>query len=132
MNDALSNLKSAKEYLQLPYTIEIQHDNSVDPPGWVARVVELPGCITQADSLEELGSMVEEAMLLWIETELADGAVIPLPRTVDDFSGRFLLRLPRSLHRDLVYAAEREGVSLNAFVSTILTREMGRREVALE
>lgn len=122
-------LRTAKDYLQLPYTIQIQHDTSVDPSGWVARVAELPGCITQADTLEELGSMIEEAILLWIETELEDGAAIPLPRNLDDFSGRFLLRLPRSLHRDLVLTAEREGVSLNALVNSILNREIGRREI---
>ena len=48
--------------MQLPYTIEVHHDTSVDPSGWVARVVELPGCITQADTLEELGEMIKEAM----------------------------------------------------------------------
>jgi RNA polymerase sigma-B factor len=38
----------------------------------------------------------------------------------DQRSGRLLLRLPRSLHADLVATAEREGVSLNAYISGTL------------
>lgn len=77
-----------------------------------------------------IGEMIEEAMLLWIETELEDGALIPEPRPLHDYSGRFVVRMPRSIHRDLVSAAKREGVSLNAFVNSILIREIGRREVS--
>ena len=36
-------------------------------------------------------------------------------------SGRLLLRMPRPLHDDLADAAEREGVSLNRFITGILT-----------
>ena len=118
--------RSLEEYLLLPYTIEVHHDTSVDPPGWVARVVELPGCITQADSLQELGEMIEEAMRLWIEIELEDGAQIPEPRPVDAYSGRFLVRMPGSIHRDVIRAAKREGVSLNAYINSVLAREVGR------
>jgi hypothetical protein len=36
-------------------------------------------------------------------------------------SGRLLLRMPPSLHAELARAAEREGVSLNAFISSALS-----------
>lgn len=68
------------DYLNLPYTIEVVRDNAPDNPGWVARVVELPGCITQADRWEELGEMIQEAMRLWINSAMEDGAEVPLPR----------------------------------------------------
>jgi RNA polymerase sigma-B factor len=51
----------------------------------------------------------------------------PLPREEDapkpggGHSGRLLLRMPRSLHDDLAKAAEREGLSLNRFITGILT-----------
>jgi antitoxin HicB len=76
--------RTPEEYLELPYTIEVFYDDSDGKPGWVARVVELPGCITQGDTFEELGEMIREAMLGWIEIELEDGAEIPEPRPVDD------------------------------------------------
>lgn len=38
------------------------------------------------------------------------------------FSGKFTVRLPRSLHQALVDRAEKEGVSLNLFVTNALSR----------
>jgi RNA polymerase sigma-B factor len=43
-------------------------------------------------------------------------------------SGRLLLRMPRPLHDDLAEAAEREGVSLNRFITDTLTAAIDRRE----
>jgi len=40
--------KSLDYYMGLPYTIEIIPDE--DEGGYVARISELPGCLTQADT----------------------------------------------------------------------------------
>ena len=66
------NTRSVEEYLKLPYTIEIIREEDEENPGWVARVVELNGCITQADTFEELGEMIEDAMRVWIEVAQED------------------------------------------------------------
>ena len=83
--------KSVDQYLKLPYTIEITRDDDIDNPGWAACVVELNGCITQADTFEELGSMIEEAMRLWIEVAMEDGLPIPEPRQIETYSGKFVV-----------------------------------------
>jgi len=114
------NHRSIEEYLQLPYTLEITHDSDPDNPGWVARVVELPGCLTQADTFEELELMIQDAIRLWIAVAIEDGLPIPEPKPVEAYSGKFVVRVPRSLHRQLVEAAGREGVSLNAYINVIL------------
>jgi antitoxin HicB len=118
--------KNLDYYLGLPYTIEVIRDAGEEYSGWFARVVELPGCMTQGDTFEELGEMIEDAMRGWIETALEDGQEIPEPRPVESYSGKFIVRVPRSLHRELVDAAEREGVSLNMFVSTALGKAVGQ------
>lgn len=117
---------TVKQYLELPYTIEVTKDESDEYAGWFARVVELPGCMTQADTFEELSAMIEDAMTAWIESALEDGESIPLPRSVEDYSGRFVVRIPKSLHRELVEMAEREGVSLNTFVNVALGKVTGQ------
>jgi antitoxin HicB len=119
------NARNIEDYLRLPYTIEVIRDDDEENPGWVARVVELPGCITQGDTFEELGEMIEDAMRGWIEVALEDGIPIPEPRPVEEYSGKFVVRVPKSLHRELVESAVREGVSLNAFVSAALGRAVG-------
>ncbi|MBX3000669.1 MAG: type II toxin-antitoxin system HicB family antitoxin [Caldilineaceae bacterium] len=120
--------KTVEEYLQLPYTIEIVRDEGDGFAGWFARVLELPGCMTQADTFDELDEMIEDAMRSWIEVALDNGLPIPEPRTQDQYSGKFVVRVPRSLHRDLVTAAERDGVSLNAFVNVALARSVSMTE----
>ena len=118
--------KDLSYYLSLPYTIEVILDNDEENPGWVARVVELPGCITQADCFEELGEMIQDAMRGWIEVGLEDGITIPEPYSHEDYSGKFVVRVPKYLHRELVKTAERENVSLNAFISTTLGKAVGQ------
>ena len=117
---------TVEQYLELPYTIEVTKDESDEYAGWFARVVELPGCMTQADTFEELSVMIKDAMTAWIESALEDGESIPLPRSIEDYSGRFVVRIPKSLHRELVEMAEREGVSLNTFVNVALGKVAGQ------
>ncbi len=40
-------------------------------------------------------------------------------------SGRLLLRMPKTLHAELTRAAEREGVSLNQFITSALSSIVG-------
>lgn len=116
--------RTLEEYLALPYTVEILPDQAEETPVWVARVVELPGCLTQADSFTELEGMIEDAKRLWLQTALEDGIPIPEPRQTETYSGKFVLRLPKSLHRQLVTQAEMEGVSLNQYINVILAKSV--------
>ncbi len=117
--------KTLDHYMGLPYTIEVRHDSESERP-WFARIAELPGCMTEAPTFEELGPMIEDAMRSWIEVGLEHGDPIPEPRDAGGFSGKVNLRMPRSLHRDLVRRAEAEGVSLNQYMTTALARSVGR------
>lgn len=85
-------MMTVEDYLALPYTIEVVKDEGEEYSGWFARVVELPGCMTQADTFAELSEMIRDAMTGWLETALEDGETIPLPRTVEDYSGRVELQ----------------------------------------
>jgi antitoxin HicB len=120
--------RTIEEYLRLPYTIQIAHDVGEDYDVWFARVVELPGCVTEVDTLEELGPMIEDAMRAWISSAIEDGQPIPEPRPTEDYSGKLMVRLPKSLHRELAETAEREAISLNSCLT--LTLERGLRAPA--
>ncbi len=119
--------KTIEETLKMPYTIEVKFDQGEHFSGWFARVVEWPGCMTQADSFVELGEMIQDAMRAWIETAIEDGQEIPEPRPAGEFSGKFIVRVPKSLHRELVKIADREGVSLNAFANVALAKAVGAK-----
>lgn len=104
-------------YLALSYPFRA----SADPEGgYVITFPDLPGCMTQVENAADIGPVAEEARRLWIMTEYEEGESIPLPSYPEEYSGKFNLRLPRSLHRRLAELAEREGVSLNQLVASLL------------
>jgi antitoxin HicB len=115
------------EYLGLPYTISLTPEQSAEAPAWVARVDDLPGCVAQAESRDGALDRVQDAMRVWISTALEEGVEVPKPRADSDYSGRFLVRVPRGLHGRLAREAQRQGTSLNQFVSSALAGAVGWR-----
>ena len=107
--------KKVKEYLELPYNFIVQPIKDERGFYFYARVLELDGCQSTGETFEEAYENVKEAMELWIEEKLKAGLEIPLPVGYDDFSGKFVVRIPKSLHYKLTVEAEREGVSLNQY-----------------
>lgn len=104
-------------YLNLKYPILVYEDPD---GGYVAEIPGLPGCFTQAETPDELMEMVADAKRAWIESAYEDGCEIPVPRTEGEYSGRFVVRAPATLHRRLAQAAAQEGVSLNQYVVQLL------------
>ncbi len=107
--------RNAKFYLKQPYSMSIHeiHDNS--GTYFLGRYPELEGCQSHADTIEELIKNMKIALEGYIESNLEHNIPIPLAKSDDDFSGRFMVRVPKSLHRKLVMEAEREGTSLNQY-----------------
>jgi len=116
--------KDLDYYMALPYAITVIPDPHSG--GYVAKVNELSGCITQAESLLELMDMVEDAKRCWIDGALQEGIEIPEPVDSSDVEpSKFLLRLPKSLQRELAARAKLEGVSLNQYMLYQLARSVG-------
>lgn len=110
---------SLGDYLAREYPFDVLADPE---GGYVVIFPDLPGCMTQVEDLAEIGPMAEEIRRLWIESEYEDGAEIPPPSYPEGYSGKFNVRLSRSLHRQLAESAEREGLSLNSHVAGLLGR----------
>ncbi len=119
--------KTLEYYKSLPYTIELTSDPD---GGWFIAIRELPGCMSQGDTPEEALAMIQDALEGWLAVALEDGMPIPEPRALDEYSGKFVVRVPRSLHRDLVQVAESEGVSLNQYINVALARVVGEPALA--
>ncbi len=115
--------KNLEYYMSLPYTIEMIFDPEHK---WFVRVKELSGCMSQGENPNDAIEMIQDAMRAWIDISLEDGDPIPEPAPDEDYSGKFVVRLLRSLHRQLAETAEREGVSLNQLVNVALARAVER------
>ena len=113
---------TTKDYLALPYHIVIQHLNDDSGSYYFATVRELDGCMSHGSTYEEAFANVQEAMKGWIETKLDNGFPVPAPIDDTQYSGRFVLRLPKSLHARLAMEARQEGVSLNQYALYMLSR----------
>ena len=93
--------------------------------GYTVEIKDLPGCLSQGETLDEAMEMIQDAKFAWIKVNLELGKAIPLPSTTEEHSGKFLVRLPKSIHRQLAETADREGVSLNALVVSLLSESVG-------
>ena len=101
--------------MALPYNYIIQPINDESGDYYYGRVLELDGCQSTGDSFEETCLSLREAMEGYIETKIENGFDVPEPIANNDFSGKFVLRIPKSLHFRLSVEAEKEGVSLNQY-----------------
>jgi predicted RNase H-like HicB family nuclease len=102
---------------------------SENDKAWIAEVYDLPGCLadgkTQAAALKAAAEVAD----LWLETARKLKREIPEPST-DDASGQLLLRMPKTLHRCVRRAAEREGISLNQYLIYLLSERNALHSVA--
>ena len=126
MNQKTKTVRQPLEYyLNLKYPITFYPEKE---GGYTAIIRDLPGCMTQGETLSEAMENIEEARELWIETVYETGKKdVPLPSTENEYSGRLLLRIPKSLHRHLSEGAEKEGVSLNQYILSLLSEANGKR-----
>ncbi len=116
-------MKTFEYYMSLPYTIIVKPSPE---GGYAASIAELPGCLTQGDTVEDAIQMIEDAKAGWIDLAMQNGTDIPEP--IDDqFSGKFNVRIPKSLHRELVARAKEENVSLNQLTTYLLSSGIGKR-----
>ena len=103
------------DYMKLPYNIVIRHIKDDSGEYYFVTVQELDGCMSDGLTLEDAYINIQEAMEGWIETKLDAGLPIPKPIDVNNYSGKFIVRLPKTLHQRLAIEAEKEGVSLNQY-----------------
>lgn len=112
--------KSLEYYMDLPYRVEVIKDT--EEGGYALHCPELSGCMTCADTVEEGFQMLEDAKRCWFTACLEDGIPIPEPARLEDYSGQFKLRLPKSLHRLLAQKSSEEGVSMNQYCVYLLSK----------
>ena len=106
---------NVNKYLERPYHIVIQHITDESGAYYFATVREFDGCMSHGDTYAEAFENIQNAMKGWIETKLENGFPVPDPAEDSQYSGRFVVRIPKSLHARLALEAEHEGVSLNQY-----------------
>ena len=107
------------------YPVAIRPLSADEGGGFLATFPDLPGCMADGETPEEAVSDARGAFDCWIAAHRKDGRPIPVPGTVTA-SGKFVQRLPRSIHARLQNRAKAEGVSLNQLVTAYVAEGLGR------
>jgi antitoxin HicB len=121
---------AVRHYLSLPYRIELTRDAGDEERPWRAVVEDLPGCEVRGSTPPDAVARVPAAMAEWVATAQAEGREVPEPRDVRAYSGKLLLRMPQSLHAEVALAADRDQVSLNAYINSLLAAAVQWRRPA--
>ena len=90
----------------------------------------LNGCVAQGDTLDEAIALFAELENEWLET--AKSLDIPIPDEITheetSFSGKLMVRLPKSLHKKIAQEAENESTSINQLIVSILSEAIGYKK----
>lgn len=123
--------KMLKHYLSLPYPIEIKPLPKDEGGGYYARFTNFEIGTAHGDgaTVEEAVKEARVSLELTLEDMLEQDLPIPEP-DAETYSGRFNVRLPKTLHRKLAKQAENEDVSLNQFVLSLLAEGIGRKSAS--
>ena len=116
-------MKTIDYYMSLPYHMEIIPD--MEEGGYTAKFPDLPGCLTCAETIEDLVENEKDAKKVWLTAALEEGIKIAEPSeslNLSDYSGQFKLRMPKSLHRTLAINAKKEGISMNQYCIYLLSK----------
>jgi antitoxin HicB len=118
-------LRDLNYYMRLDYVVEIKKIPKKDGGGYMASIPQLGEKAFRADgrnvkeALRNLRKVKRDLFIDYLEV----GTPIPEPEEESQsiFSGKFIVRIPSDLHRQLVERAQRENISLNQFVVYILS-----------
>ena len=113
-------MKTFEHYMENFYRIEIIEDK--EEGGFVVSYPELSGCISCGETVESALENAKDAKKEWIRAALEDGIEIQEPDSLENYSGQFKLRIPRSLHRSLAEHSQREGISMNQYCVYLLAK----------
>jgi len=111
------------------YSVRVIRLSEEDGGGWLAEVPELGGCLGDGNTPQEALERLKDALECWLEVAKEEGKSIPSPRIhkESEYSGKFTLRIPKSLHRQLAEEAMIEGVSLNQYIQTLISVNWGKK-----
>lgn len=112
------------DFLKKPYARILLPD--VEAGGYTAKILEFPGCVAEGATAEEATRNLEAAAESWLIAALDTGYPISEPLVASDYSGRIALRLPKSLHEQVVRWAESDGVSVNQFLVAAIAEKVGQ------
>lgn len=116
--------KNLDYYLNLPYVTELLPIPISLGGGFTARLPQVGrnAIVGDGETIDEAINNLEQIKRLRFSEYLEKRVKIPEPGPEkEDYSGRFVVRIPKKLHRKISEAAQENQCSLNQFITYLLS-----------
>lgn len=124
-------MKKLDYYMNLKYTTQITEIALEDGGGYLIEIPLLKGCVSDGETIAEALDNIKEAKEEWFKYMLENNLPIPEPTDVSKYSGKFVVRIPKTLHKTISEQSKLEGLSLNQYVANSLAYVAGQKQVLL-
>jgi antitoxin HicB len=107
------------------YPFEIRPLSEEDGGGFLVSFPDFAECISDGETIEEALANGHDALKATIAALRAKKLSVPSPNSGGVASGKFVARVPKTVHAQLATRAKAEGVSLNTLVLTFIAQGLG-------
>ncbi|MDR2209678.1 MAG: type II toxin-antitoxin system HicB family antitoxin [Azoarcus sp.] len=108
------------------YPFEIRPFSKEEGGGFLISYPDFNVCVSDGETIEEAIENGHAALKETIAALENAGHPVPAPNSGGVASGKFVARVPKTLHAALAARAKSEGVSLNTLVLTFIAAGMGK------
>ena len=112
------------------YPFEIRPLTAAEGGGFLVSYPDFSECISDGETVEEAIANGRDAVAATIAALQAKGFAVPAPNSGGVALGKFVARVPKTIHAQLATRAKADGVSLNTLVLAFIAEGLGRRESA--
>ena len=111
------------------YPFELRKLSKEDGGGYLISYIDFNDCISDGETIEEAIENGLDALNGLIETLKELNKPIPQPNSKRNLkvSGKFLIRLPKSLHTTLLNQAKLDNISMNTLAVALIAEGLGRK-----
>lgn len=107
------------------YPFEVRPLSTDEGGGYLISFPDFAECISDGESVDEAIENGQDALKATISALKAKKLPVPAPNGGGVASGKFVARVPKTVHAQLATRARAEGVSLNALVLTFIAQGLG-------
>lgn len=107
------------------YPFEVRPLSTDEGGGYLISFPDFAECISDGETVSEAIENGRDALQATIAALKSKALPVPGPNSGGVASGKFLARVPKTVHAQLATRARAEGVSLNALVLTFIAQGLG-------
>jgi len=109
------------------YPFEVRPLSPEEGGGYLVSFPDFNECIADGETIDEAIAEGEKALAALISALKKKGLPVPTPGSYGAYSGKFVQRLPKSLHARLQAKARAEGVSINTLAIAYIAEGLARK-----